>query len=157
MNCFCKTTASARLWLYLMSLYFVSSAIPYCISPYASLCWAFLFNFLLILPSPAHLPAKLSINLTFILITLAVYCNRPYYRSLYTCVNPQGNQLGTRHPHKLHLSSTMPRHNLFIILLCLSTHLSSLPVRTSVHDLVRPQPYFTLTQTYTHLNKLPPV
>ena len=36
MNCFCKITASARLWLYLKSLYFISSAIAYCISPYAS-------------------------------------------------------------------------------------------------------------------------
>ena len=35
-NCFCKTTASARLWLYLKRLYFISSAIAYCISPYAS-------------------------------------------------------------------------------------------------------------------------
>ena len=49
----------------------------------------------------------------------------------------------------------MPLHNLLIILLCLSTHLSSLPVRTSVHGFARPQPYFTSTQTYTHLNKLP--
>ena len=36
MNCFCKTTASARLWLYLKRLYFMSSAIANCISPYAS-------------------------------------------------------------------------------------------------------------------------
>ena len=36
MNCFCETTASARLWLYLKRLYFISSAIAYCISPYAS-------------------------------------------------------------------------------------------------------------------------
>ena len=36
MNCFCKTTASARLWLYLKRLYLISSAIAYCISPYAS-------------------------------------------------------------------------------------------------------------------------
>ena len=35
-NCFCKTIASARLWLYLKRLYFISSAIAYCISPYAS-------------------------------------------------------------------------------------------------------------------------
>ena len=32
-NCFCKTTASARLWLYLKHLHFISSAIAYCISP----------------------------------------------------------------------------------------------------------------------------
>ena len=36
MNCFCETTASARLWLYLKRLYFISSAIVYCISPYVS-------------------------------------------------------------------------------------------------------------------------
>ena len=36
MNCFFETTASARLWLYLKHLYFISSAIAYCISPYAS-------------------------------------------------------------------------------------------------------------------------
>ena len=36
MNCFCKTTASARPWLYLKRLYFSSSAIAYYISPYAS-------------------------------------------------------------------------------------------------------------------------
>ena len=36
MNCFCKTTVSARLSLYLKRLYFISSAIAYCISPYAS-------------------------------------------------------------------------------------------------------------------------
>ena len=36
MNGFCETTASARLWLYLKHLYFISSAIAYCISPYAS-------------------------------------------------------------------------------------------------------------------------
>ena len=35
MNCFCKTTASARLGLYLKRLYFISSAIAYCILPYA--------------------------------------------------------------------------------------------------------------------------
>ena len=35
-NCCCKTTASARLWLYLKRLYVISSAIAYCISPYAS-------------------------------------------------------------------------------------------------------------------------
>ena len=35
-NCFCKTTASARLWLYLKRLYFISSAITYCISMYSS-------------------------------------------------------------------------------------------------------------------------
>ena len=35
-NCLFKTTASARLWLYLKRLYFISSAIAYCISPYAS-------------------------------------------------------------------------------------------------------------------------
>ena len=35
-NCFCKTTASARLSLYLKRLYFISSAITFCISPYAS-------------------------------------------------------------------------------------------------------------------------
>ena len=35
-NCFCETTASARLWLYLKRLYFISSAIAYWISPYAS-------------------------------------------------------------------------------------------------------------------------
>ena len=35
-NCFGKTTAFARLWLYLKRLYFISSAIAYCISPYAS-------------------------------------------------------------------------------------------------------------------------
>ena len=47
-------------------------------------------------------------------------------------------------------------HNLLIILLCLSTHLSSLPVRSSTHCHARPQPYITSTQTYIHLNKLPP-
>ena len=36
MNCLCETTTSARLWLYLKRLYFISSAIAYCISPYAS-------------------------------------------------------------------------------------------------------------------------
>ena len=36
MNCFCKTTAAARLWLYLTRLCFILSAIAYCISPYAS-------------------------------------------------------------------------------------------------------------------------
>ena len=35
-NCFCETTASASLWLYLKRLYFISSVIAYCISPYAS-------------------------------------------------------------------------------------------------------------------------
>ena len=35
-NCFCETTASARLWLYLKRLYFISIDIAYCISPYAS-------------------------------------------------------------------------------------------------------------------------
>ena len=50
----------------------------------------------------------------------------------------------------------MPHHNLPIILLCLSTHLSSLPIRSSAHCLARPQPYLTSTQTYIHLNKLPP-
>ena len=50
----------------------------------------------------------------------------------------------------------MPHHNLLIILLCLSTHLFFLPVRSSVHCLARSQPYFTSTQTYIHLNKLPP-
>ena len=38
MICFCKTTASATLWLYLKRLYFISSAIAYCISPYVSFC-----------------------------------------------------------------------------------------------------------------------
>ena len=38
----------------------------------------------------------------------------------------------------------------------LSTHLSSLPVRSSAYCHARPQPYLTSTQTYTHLNKLPP-
>ena len=37
MNCFCKTSASARLWLYVKRLYSISNAIAYCISPYASL------------------------------------------------------------------------------------------------------------------------
>ena len=50
----------------------------------------------------------------------------------------------------------MLHNNLLIILLCLFTHFSSLPVRTSVHCLARPQPYLASTQTYTHLNKLPP-
>ena len=50
----------------------------------------------------------------------------------------------------------MPHHNLLIILLCLSTHLSFLPVRSSAHCLARPQPYLISTQTYIHLNKLPP-
>ena len=36
MNCFCETTASARLWLYFKRLYLISSAIAYCISLYAS-------------------------------------------------------------------------------------------------------------------------
>ena len=36
MNCLCKTTASARLWLYLKRLCLFSSAIAYCISSYAS-------------------------------------------------------------------------------------------------------------------------
>ena len=36
MNCFSETTASARLWLYVKRLYFISSALAYCISPYAS-------------------------------------------------------------------------------------------------------------------------
>ena len=49
----------------------------------------------------------------------------------------------------------MPHHNLLIILLCLSTHLSFLPVRSSVHCLDRPQLHLILTQTYIHLNKLP--
>ena len=53
------------------------------------------------------------------------------------------------------LGSTMPHHKLFIILFCLSTHLSSLPIRTSDHCLTRPQPCLTSTQTYIHLNKLP--
>ena len=50
----------------------------------------------------------------------------------------------------------MPHHNLLVILLCLSTHLSSLPVRSSAHCIVRLQPYLTSTQTYINLNKLPP-
>ena len=50
----------------------------------------------------------------------------------------------------------MPHHNLLIILLCLSTHFSSLPVRSSANCLTRSQPYLTSTQTYIHLNKLPP-
>ena len=54
------------------------------------------------------------------------------------------------------LGSTMPHHNLLIILLCLSTHLSSLPIRSSAHCLARPQPYLTSTQTYIHLNKVLP-
>ena len=36
MTCLCESTASARLWLYLKRLYFISSAIAYCISPYSS-------------------------------------------------------------------------------------------------------------------------
>ena len=36
MNCFCETTVSASLWLYLKRLYFISSSIAYCILPYAS-------------------------------------------------------------------------------------------------------------------------
>ena len=36
MNCFSERTASARLWLYRKRLYFISSAIAYCILPYAS-------------------------------------------------------------------------------------------------------------------------
>ena len=39
----------------------------------------------------------------------------------------------------------MPHHNLLIILLCLSIHLSSLPVRSSAHCLARPHPYLTST------------
>ena len=50
----------------------------------------------------------------------------------------------------------MPHHNLLIILLCLLTHLFFLPVRSSAHCLARSQPYLTSTQTYIHLNKLPP-
>ena len=50
----------------------------------------------------------------------------------------------------------MPHHNLLTILLCLSAHLSSFPVRSSAHLLARPQPYLTSTQAYLHLNKLPP-
>ena len=50
----------------------------------------------------------------------------------------------------------MPHHNHLIILLCLSTHLFSLPVRSSAHWLARPQPYPTSTQTYINLNKPPP-
>ena len=50
----------------------------------------------------------------------------------------------------------MPHHNLLVILLCLSNHLSSFPVRSSAHCLARLQPYLTSTQTYTHLYKLPP-
>ena len=50
----------------------------------------------------------------------------------------------------------MPHYDLLIVLLCLSTHLSSLPVRSSALCLDRPQPYRTSTQTYIHLNKLPP-
>ena len=47
---FCETTASARLMLYLKRLYFISSAIAYCISPYASFyaglsCYIFLSAF----------------------------------------------------------------------------------------------------------------
>ena len=50
----------------------------------------------------------------------------------------------------------MLHHNLLIILRCLSTHLYSLPVRSSAHCLARSQPYLKSTQTYIHLNKLPP-
>ena len=50
----------------------------------------------------------------------------------------------------------MPHHNLLIILLGLSSHLSSLPVRSSARYLARRQLHLTSTQTYTHLNKLPP-
>ena len=49
----------------------------------------------------------------------------------------------------------MLHHNLLIILLCLLTHLSSLPVRSSAYCHARLQPCLTSTQTYTHLNKLP--
>ena len=35
-NCLCMTTTSARLCLYLKRFYLISSAIAYCISPYAS-------------------------------------------------------------------------------------------------------------------------
>ena len=49
-NCFCKTTASARLWLYLKRLYFISSAIAYCISPYASSMLGFLVSVYFMFP-----------------------------------------------------------------------------------------------------------
>ena len=54
------------------------------------------------------------------------------------------------------LGSTMLHHNLLIILLCLSTHISPLPVRSSAHCHARRQPYLNSTQTYIHLNKLLP-
>ena len=50
----------------------------------------------------------------------------------------------------------MSQQNLLIVLLCLSTHLSSLPIRSSAHCLAHSQPYLTSTRTYIHLNKLPP-
>ena len=64
-------------------------------------------------------------------------------------VNPQ---LTTRRSHQLHFGFTHAHHNLLIMLLSLSTHLSSLPVRSSADCLARPQPYLTSTQTYIHLN-----
>ena len=50
----------------------------------------------------------------------------------------------------------MPHHNLLIIRLSLSTNLCSIPVRSAAHCHACPQPYLTSTQTYIHLNKLPP-
>ena len=42
MNCFCKTTASARLWLYLKCLYFKCYSLLH-FAVCQLLCWAFLF------------------------------------------------------------------------------------------------------------------
>ena len=73
----------------------------------------------------------------------------PYYRSSYTCSQPAtGYTALLLTALWVQPCPPQPHHS------SLSTHLSSLPVRTSAHCLARSQPYLTSTQSYIHLNKL---
>ena len=97
--------------------------------------------------------------LTYLLNSSTTLCclpsTGPYYRSSYTCSNPQVGKLATRCPYQplgFNHASPQPSHHS-----PLSVDPSLLPSRSLVGSLPRSSSTLHhINTTYTHLNKLPP-